>query len=368
VPTPLKPALVAGGGPVGLAAALFLAGRGVPARVLERETEPPRHSRALGVNPRTLTLLESTGVTDRLLAQGRRLPAVRIWRRGRLVVRLDLSRIGGRYPFMLIHSQARTAALLEEALAERGVPVERGLEVDRVDRRAGEVVVHVRDRQGRTDEIPAAVLLGADGARSRVRETLGIRFRGRRRGADWRLYDVALETPLHPDEAHVFLLDGGSLVLIRLAGSVWRVVGNVADLLGRLPAGTRTGEVEWESEFGDGHRVAERFQDGNACLAGDAAHVHFPLGARGMNLGIEDAYVFALLAAEGRLADYDRLRRPVVRRVVERIHRVTGVVRGRSRPAHAVRAAAPALGAILALLGAPARRFILGLDHDVAVA
>lgn len=370
--------VIAGAGPVGLAAALFLADRGIRPRVLERELEHPRHSRALGVNPRTLTLLESTGVTERLLAQGRRLPAVRLWRRGRLVFRLDLSRVGGRYPFMLIHSQARTAALLEDALGERGLRVERGVEVDRVEsrtvaagpvqRRGEDVVVQVRTRDGRTEVLPAGVVLGADGARSSVRETLGIGFRGARRGADWRLYDVELEVPLQPDEAHVFLLDGGTLVLIRLAGNVWRVVGNVPDLLGRLPAGSQVGAVEWESEFGDGHRVAERFAGGSAFLAGDAAHVHFPLGARGMNLGIEDAYVFALLTAERRLGDYDRLRRPAVRRVVARIHRLTTIARGRSPAARAVRAAAPVLDLVLPLVGVPARRFILGLDHGVAVA
>jgi 2-polyprenyl-6-methoxyphenol hydroxylase-like FAD-dependent oxidoreductase len=87
------------------------------------------------------------------------------------------------------------------------------------------------------------------------------------------------------------------------------VLGNARDLLSRLPEGTRTGRVKWESEFGIEQRLASRFQSGPVALAGDAAHIHSGLGARGMNLGIEDAYVFAGLLAENRLQDYDRLRR-----------------------------------------------------------
>lgn len=143
---------------------------------------------------------------------------------------------------------------------------------------------------------------------------------------------------------------------------------NSPDLLNRLPQGTRTGKIEWESDFGISHRLAKHFQKGRVCLAGDAAHIHSGLGARGMNLGIEDAYVFAALVAERRLEDYERLRRPVVKSVMQTVERITEVPRGRSLLAKVVWTTAPVLAPFASFVTGSASEWILGLDHKVSVA
>jgi 2-polyprenyl-6-methoxyphenol hydroxylase-like FAD-dependent oxidoreductase len=357
--------LIAGAGPTGMAAALFLAERGVSARIIEKRAEISHLSKALAVNPRTLALLEDTGVTERLLAQGRRLTGANLYRRGRRLFRVDLTRVENRYPFMLIHAQSRSEALLADALAERGVTVEREVELVDLTLNSDGANAVLRHGDGRTETATASTVLGADGSRSAVRVKLGVGFPGSSYEEPWQLYDLALEMPLPEDEVHVFFLDEGVLFLARIEGDVWRVATNVPDPLSRLPPGTRTGEIVWESSFHVSHHLAQRLQVGAACLAGDAAHLHSPLGGRGMNLGIEDAYVFAALAAEHRLADYDRLRRPTDAAVVRGIRRLTDIPRGRSPLARFVRAVSPAAPLLAPLFAPRMRRWLMGLDHEV---
>lgn len=109
-------------------------------------------------------------------------------------------------------------------------------------------------------------------------------------------------------------MEGGLVFLLCIRDGVWRLFGDVPGLLGRLPPGTRAGDSVWQSSFHITHRMAEREVDGRVVIGGDAAHIHSPVAARGMNLGIEDAFVYAACAADalkgdlGRLGDYGRLR------------------------------------------------------------
>jgi len=359
--------LIVGAGPVGLAAALLLADRGIRARIVDRLPEPSPYSKALGVNPRTLTLLERTGVTERMLAQGWLMGALNVWRRRRRLFRLELSGVEHKYPFMLIHSQARSEALLSEALAERGIRVERGVALEDLELCPSHVDVGLRHPGGQHERVSTRVMLGADGARSTVRTSLGIPFVGSSFDEPWKLYDLELDPPLDRNEAHAFLLEGGGMFVVRLDDRLWRVIGNLPDLLERLPKGTTVGQLAWESDFGISSRLAERFREGCAYLAGDAAHIHSGLGARGMNLGVEDAYVFAALAAEGRLHDYERLRRPVDAAVVRQTERITEVPRGKKPLAKVARSLVPLAAPFIPLAAKGASRWVLGLDHEVAL-
>lgn len=354
---------ISGAGPTGLAAALFLAERGIRSRIIDKRAEPTALSKAFGVNPRSLDLLESTGVTEHLLAQGWKAQRVNVWRKGRVLFGIDIGGLKHRFPFLLIHSQAKTEALLSEALLSRGIQVERGVELVGIEPGTTNRL-KLKKENGET-EIEAPIVLAADGAHSTVRSELGIEFPGSEYSEPWKLIDLQLDCPLPPNEANAFLFDHGAMFMLPLEGDVWRVIGNAGDLLNRLPKGTQTGKIHWESDFIIAHRVAERFQSGGVYLAGDAAHIHSPLGARGMNLGIEDAYVFANLIAAKRAEDYERLRGPVVRQVVRRVERFTGIIRGRSAAARNVRRFAPVIATVFPLFQEWIRRFALGLDHEV---
>jgi 2-polyprenyl-6-methoxyphenol hydroxylase-like FAD-dependent oxidoreductase len=261
----------------------------------------------------------------------------------------------------------KSEALLAEAVSKCGVQIERGVKLEQVEANQNQATAILQNGDERRETFTASYLLGADGSHSTVREKLNIGFPGSAFEEPWQLYDVALDLSLPHDEAHAFLFEEGAMFMVRLEEDVWHVLGNVPNLLNHLPPGTRAGKIKWESEFGISHRMAEHFQKGCACLAGDAAHIHAGLGARGMNLGIEDAYVFAELASKGRLKDYERLRRQIVKSVMHTVERMTEVPRGRSMLAKSFRVLAPFLAPFASFARGGASKWILGLDHKVSV-
>lgn len=365
------PVMIAGAGPTGLAAALFLARRGVAVRIIDKAAAPSRNSKALAVNPRTQELLEESGVTARMLAEGWTIRSVTLHRPGGDEPVVPLSPLLDTDRSLLALSQARTEALLTEALQAKGVAVERNVRIDALSQADDAVEMSLVHPDGGIERTRARVLFGADGAHSTVRQALGLAFPGDELPGPWQLWDLRLATPLDPDGVHLMLLPDGFLFVLRVRDDLWRVIGNGTAPLSALPAGTVCGEVAWQSHFHIAHRVAERAGVGRVLLGGDAAHIHSPLGARGMNLGIEDAYVFAACAADAlagrhsRLAGYAQLRHPVHRQVVRRIEALTRLMCG--QPA-ALRELRDVLVPRLMRFG-PARRQFLrvagGLDHPV---
>ncbi len=333
--------LIVGAGPVGLGAALFLARHGRATRVVEMRDKPEQQSRALAVNPRTLDILEPTGVTGRMLELGLPIHEVRFYRSGRVVGGMSLAGIHPRYPFMLGLSQAVTERLLAEALIAAGGAVERGVKLVACRNLSDEVEAAVEPAAGGPREvIRCPWLLAADGAHSTARQQLGVPFEGSSFADEWYLADAPLRTTLPEDQAHVFFLDGGGfLFLIRVVDDVhkgrpgeplWRVFSNRPAPLSQLAQAEPAGPAVWESSFSISHRVDATFSAGRVYFAGDAAHVHSPAGARGMNLGLEDAWVFSELEGTGRLAEYDRLRRPVDRQVVRQVELLSRVMAAES--------------------------------------
>lgn len=357
--------MIVGAGPTGLSAALFLAERGVSVRIVEQHDGLSRHSKAFGVNPRTLSLLESTGVTERLLTQGHRVAALNIWRHGRRMFQLDLAKTNHRFPFVLIHAQAKSEAALADALKQRGIDVEFNTRLIDIQSDRDSVIAHLKRPDAQAERVNCRFALGADGAHSTVRQRLGLGFPGDAYPELWKIIDLRLDSSLAGEQGHLVLDDQGAVFLIRLEADLWRVAGNVPSLLQHLPVGTHAGEVLWESDFRIRHSIVQQFRVGSVAIAGDAAHLHSPLGGRGMNLGVEDAYVFAHLIAEQHLDSYDDLRRPVVQSVVRRVARLTQIARGKSFSARLARWFSPLVGTTLPLAAGSLRKWVLGLDHEV---
>lgn len=365
------PPLIVGAGPTGLAAALFLHERGIVSRVVEREPVRPDTSRALGVNPRTLALLRPSGVSDRILAEGRQMRRLRLHRHGEplATLELDYAALGADDP-MTILPQARTEALLAEALAARGIVPERGLALETLETDDRSARANLRHADGRLESVETPALLACDGAHSVARHQLNVGFPGEAFDEPWQLVDLDLDGP-DRNSGWIDFQRERVFVALPFAGERWRLIGFGGDLLGRLPSDWRAGEPVWRSEFRISHRIADRMTVGRVCLAGDAAHIHSPLGARGMNLGIEDAWVFAACAADAlagrpeRLADYGRIRRAVDAKVVRNIERLTQFARRTDPLADMARRFAVPLAARLPRLLAAAARVGMGLDHEV---
>ena len=367
--------LIIGAGPSGLAAALFLHERGKRARVVDAAAEPAPWSKALGVNPRTLDLLESSGVAAAIIAEGLAVKHVHVSRAGRPVatIPLDYAAVGARRPLTIL-PQARTEALLNDALARRGVHVERGTRLVDISQDGRDVYADLADRDDTIETVRTPLLLAADGAHSAVRKALGVGFPGDALRESWTLADLDLDGPI-PGGIHIDFRAQGLLVAFPFSARRWRLIAiGGGDIGWRLPNGWSAGTVFWRSEFHVSHRIANRMSVGRIALAGDAAHIHSPIGARGMNLGIEDAWVWAACAADAlagrpeRLGDYGRLRLEVGCGVVRRIRRITNAVQARGIVATLLRRALPPLIARTPALRHFLLRQVAGLDHALLIA
>ncbi len=368
--------LIVGAGPVGLGAALFLARQGRVPRIIEMRDEPSRQSKALAVNPRTLDILEPTGITQRMLEIGMPVHGVHIHRRGRIIAEITLAGIHPRYPFMLALSQATTERLLATALEAAGGRVERGRKMVACRTFPNHVEATLEPSAGGQPEvIRCPWLLAADGAHSTARHQLGIDFPGSSFADDWHLADVPLRTSLAADRAHVFFRDnGGFLFMLRVVDEeqkdrpgepIWRVIGNRPEPLAQLEQAEQAGPPLWSSSFHIAHRINTTLARDGVYFAGDAAHIHSPMGARGMNLGLEDAWVFAELVRANRLAEYDQLRRPVDQKVVSQVELFSRIVAGESRIFRFLRAFVFPPAIKVPFVRAPMFRTVTGLDHEL---
>ena len=194
-----------------MAAASFLSRHDIIPRIVDKRAEPSRFSKALAINPRTLELFEASGITDKLLALGRKIHGTTIHRNGRIVAEVDFEDLEHRFPFMLALSQAATERVLREDLAERGIEIERQLElVESPNLADGKAeLVHVETQAN--ESITAPWILAADGAHSLARKSVHVPFPGDTYDRAWVLDDIALATDFAPDRAHIKLQDDGFL-------------------------------------------------------------------------------------------------------------------------------------------------------------
>ncbi len=346
--------LVVGAGPTGLMLANQLARRGVRVRIVDRHAGPTRETRALGVHARTLEIYAHLGIAERALELGQRATGANLWAAGRRSARIPLGDIGrdlSPFPFILILGQDDNERLLGEALSRQGVAVEWQTELVGLVQVQDRVRAALRRPDGATHEVAAAWVAGCDGARSAVREQNGIEFPGAPYGHVFFVADTEVTGPMVPAELNVYLWRDGFHLFFPMRGKDhWRVVGILPPHLRgrddltfddvsasvRREAGAALSfrACRWFSTYRIHHRRAARFRDRRCFLLGDAAHIHSPVGAQGMNTGLQDAYNLAwklALVTSGRagarlLDSYEADRMPVAERLLRTTDRAFALV------------------------------------------
>ena len=319
--------LVVGAGPVGLTLALELARRGFSPRIVDAAADfaPQAESRALAVNVRTLTLLEASGATASILAEAQQIRQMRLISGGLPLLTIDAMAIGGRYRGLHALPQGRTERILADHLARYGVTVERQTRCGAVEDPHSPLVTldrpHLPREQARFD-----IVVGADGAHSTVRKAVGLDFPGEALSETFYLADFTYRDPVDTSFGEARFLAPGVLARLPVDRYTLRYVSTVADFRERIVHPGPIEAVPWQTTFRVSFRHVGAMQRGNVFLAGDAAHIHSPIGGRGMNLGIEDACWLAWLIAEGRSGEYTRLRMPAVKRVMGDTRRTTAMV------------------------------------------
>ena len=337
--------LVVGAGPVGLVAACELARHGVVPRVVEALAVPTVQSRAVGVQPRSQEMLATLGVLDRFLAAS--LPQQRIeidqpdgdgFRR---LTGMDLAHLPTRHPSILDLPQTDTEALLRDRAAELGVVVERGVTLTDLHQDADGVEVVLRS-EGGEERARVDYVFGADGGHSAVRGLVGSALQGTFTGSHFAMADVVVDSDYARDVTRLFASPGGLTVMMCMLGGRTRLLFQVPDpgpdageptlelvqelARARMGRTVRVSDPSWLTYYSVHQAQIPQYRVGRVFLGGDAAHIHSPAAAQGMNTGMQDAanlaWKLALvcrgMASDQLLDSYHAERHPVGAAVVRK--------------------------------------------------
>ena len=331
--------LIAGAGPVGLVSALTLAIAGVQVTVFERALSAPEDLRASTFHPPTLDMLARFGISDDLLPQG--LVARYTQQRDRqegLIAEFDMSLLAGltNHPYRLQCEQWKLNKLLLDRLAKfPHATVLSGAALQSVEQNADSVDVKV-DVNGDVQTFKGDYLIGADGAWSSVRQSLGIEFEGFTYPERFLVVSTEFEFADHfPKLSYVnYVSDPQEWCVLLRVPTLWRVLfpthveesdeavltdKSIQSRLQNLLPQAVPYKTVHRTLYKVHQRVAKEFRRGRVLLAGDAAHINNPLGGMGMNGGVHDAFnlsdklvdILVNGADEAQLDRYERQRRSV---------------------------------------------------------
>lgn len=350
-----EPILIVGAGPTGLTAAYELRRFGLPVRLIDKADGPSATSRALGIQARTLELLEQRHLTDEFLRLGNPAGYGSIYGEGKRLVRIDFGTVRSRYNYLLMLSQAETERILREAVAKLGVEIGWGVTMvgfiqDALARGDNKVQATLRNRDGVYETVGAPWLISAEGAHSSVRTTLNMEFSGLTVPRQYMLGDVHVDGDLPPTDFHIFGSEHGFMALFPMSKGHFRLIADnpihgrhddaptlkeiqeIYDQRAAIPA--KFHDMGWSSWFTINSRMVHHLRMGRLLLGGDAAHIHAPAGAQGMNTGMQDminlcwklAFVMQGKSPEALLDTYQDERIPVIQNVLKRTEQINDMI------------------------------------------
>jgi 2-polyprenyl-6-methoxyphenol hydroxylase-like FAD-dependent oxidoreductase len=298
--------LICGAGPTGLVLALWLTKIGIKVRLIDKASSPGTTSRALVIHARTLEFYQQLGIADEVVERGFRFPTLNLWVSHVRRAKISIGEIGQHaspFPYIIVFPQDKHEEYLIAKLRDLGVEVERSTELVDFSQNEDGVRAKMKRTSGEIEEYEAAYLAGCDGARSIVRSKLHTGFEGSTYPDIFYVADIEGSGPVLNGELHVSLDEAQFLAVFPLKQiGHGRLIGVIRANENESPARwedvnprllkemeVKVDKVNWFSTYHVHHRVASHFRDRRIFLAGDAGHIHSPVGGQGMNTGIGDA-------------------------------------------------------------------------------
>lgn len=306
--------IIIGAGPTGLSLACQCIRYGIDFVVVEKNATVTPFSKAIGVQARTLEVYDQLGLAQPAIERGTIASRVRLIEGGQLAGEMNLGNFGkdlSQYPYMLMLEQSKNEALLYEFVRNHGRDVRWNTELEHFSQDATGVTAQVKTPSGESETIRGKFLVGCDGASSPVRHGLGLTFEGSTFERLFYVADARVDWEFPHDALHVCLAKEVFVAFFPMPGeSRYRVVGTFPEskneeqgevvyeeiekeIKEQAKLDLELSDVQWFSLYKVHSRRVNKFSEGRCFLAGDAAHIHSPAGAQGMNTGIQDAYNLA---------------------------------------------------------------------------
>lgn len=329
------PVLIVGAGPTGLTLAVTLRQHGVECRIIDKLPEPGDKSKALALHARSLEMFETMGLSDEMVSRGNICGGFSVHTGKTRLARVSTADVESPFPFILMLSQVEIESILTEKLKALGGTIERGVELTNLSETDGTVTVTLKDGNGKEETAGYTWVVGTDGAHSSVRKLLKLTFEGSAYEEQFGLADIDIDSGVAEDEVSTFFHEEGAMVFFPMGNGRFRTLANVeeATVSGdapsrdfmqslmdkRGPGNVKILKTHWLAWFRIHRRSVSQYRVGHAFVAGDAAHIHSPVGGQGMNTGMQDAHNLAWKLAmvvrgeahENLLDSYEEERHPI---------------------------------------------------------
>lgn len=341
--------LVVGAGPVGLFCANELIRHGLSCRIVDKKTTLSEHSKALGIHIRTLDVLEDCGFLDEIMSQGLKVEGVLFKSKEKELINATFAKVEANRHFLIDLPQNKTERVFYNGLVAKNLEVNWQTELTEIEQNSNKAIATLKLANGSSEKVHANWIIACDGSHSTLRKLLYAKFEGSNFQQTWWLADLHIDWALPQNRMVMYISDNGPLACFPMGNKRYRLAMTAPEKIMhkepllediekvfsyRCSDKATLSEPVWISQFGIDHKQIQKYRYGRVFFAGDAAHVHSPIGGQGLNTGIQDIYnlVWKLalvqkgFAKEHLLDSYHIERFPIAKSVIKKTNAMTQMI------------------------------------------